>query len=300
MELKNKMNMDRSGISTILIAVIVIVVIAVAAAAAYVFLTGNDEGDKEVIAPGTVLEYDQLVNGEYNATLKAEYKGQNADEYFVKISYGNVYEYGMEPKGMPDGAKKTGTAQLDTILGNKTVDVWEYTEDGIAVKAYADQSNPVLAYKQEWTQSGYSVELVLSSFEPVWQTSYEESEDIGTEYTYIISYGGYSYDRKMVCIADCLDGKYGVSYDVSNFRDGIEVQYYLSNYPEGLPSDAIKVGNMTTIVLLNGENQQVEKWTMSVPGKITSSFYCDPVTHIVYRAVFDETGAPIVFDLQVD
>ncbi|MCL2148928.1 MAG: hypothetical protein FWH47_06290 [Methanomassiliicoccaceae archaeon] len=306
MELKNKMKTDRSGISTILIAVVVIVVIAVAAAAAYVVLTGNDEGEKEIIAPGTVLEYDLLAFDMPLGTMEVEYIGQSADLYFIKITQsvqgiGETSAYSVDPKGVPDGAKKTGTAQIDTILGKKTADVWELTERGVTVKTYVDQSNLVLTYRQEWTEGGMPLSIELTKYEPKWQTSYEESEDIGTEYTYVISYGGYSYDRKMICIADCLGGKYGVSYDLSNFREGdddLGILYFLSNYPEGLPSDATKVGGIISIGTLNYGNKQVEKWSMSIAGVLDASFYCDPTTHVVYRAVFDETGTPITFDLE--
>jgi len=307
------MRKDRSGISTVLIAIVVIVVVVVAAAAAYVVLSGNDndDGEKEAIAPGTVLEYDMSLFGVVVfATYKVDIVGQNADEYFIKVTQtfvegGLEYSaYTVDSKGIPDGATRTGTTQLDTIHGSKTVNIWEQTEDGETVKSYVDPSNQMLMYKQEGMAEGLPITLDLTKYEPVWQTSYEESEAIGTVYEYTTIVGGHSYDRDMVCVADITGGKYGMSFDVSNLRDTDDVGKlcYISNYPEGLPADAVKVGGIITIGAANYGNVQVEKWSMSVTNEsgitIGASFYCDPVTHTVYRAVFDESGTPITFELK--
>ncbi|MCL2148926.1 MAG: hypothetical protein FWH47_06280 [Methanomassiliicoccaceae archaeon] len=301
MEFKKKVKLDRSGLSSILIAVIVIVVIVVAAGAAYVLLSNNGDEEvkeKEYIAPGTVLEYDMSALGVKAGTAKFEYIGQGVDDYFLKVTYmltdgTGFFVYAVDPKEVPDGAKKTGTTQLDTIFGKKTVDVWEFTEGGATTISYVDQSNLVLVYKQEGELEGIPVTFDLTKYDPKWQTSYEASASIGITHEYAATGSdGANYTCKIICFADCTGGKYGVVYDIGGAKS-----YFLSDSPRGLPTDADNEGTTSTIGNAVYGNVSVQLWVYEAMDT-DIEFYCDSPTHTIYRFVVpEEDGTSLVFNL---
>lgn len=289
MQIKNMMRNDRSGVSTILVAVIIIVVVVVAAAAVYVVL--SDKEDTRTIAPGTVVTYDLTIFGTvYASTLTEEYLGQSASQYFVKMTemqgLSGTVEYGVEPKGLPEDGRKTGNIEMDTIDGKKNLEIWEYTTiiNGMeaSVKAYVDPSNG-LPYRMEIVD--YGTVMVLKEYDLKWQDSYEESDAIGMKYEYT----GTSGKVIMECIADCLDGKYGVTFGAES--------YFLSDYPQGLPTDAVNTGLTDTLINTIDGNVDVQIWKFeSTEG--TTLFYFDPVSHITYRlAISDLSGATAIVDL---
>jgi len=302
MEFKSKMREDRSGISTVLIVIIVAVIVVVAAAAAYVVLSGDDNKEetvKETVAPGSLMIYEVSMFGTVVGGFTMEVIGQNTDEYFMKttttvIGGLTTFEYSLESKGMDEGWKKTGTTQIDTAYyGRKNVDIWELTEDGNTLKSYVDTSNIDLAYKMDVMEEGIPSVADLKQYEFKWQTSYEESESIGMTYEYSgTSTDGSPYTCKVVCVADCTGGKYGVMYDIGGGKS-----YFLCDNPQGLPADAVNKGTTSTIGSPLDGNVLVQQWVFEgLGGDI--QFYYDSVTHIVYRFIIpDNDGNLITFNL---
>jgi hypothetical protein len=122
--------------------------------------------------------------------------------------------------------------------------------------------------------------------------SYEPSGAIGMTYTYSGKVGSNLYAGKVVCVADCLNGKYGIKYDL-----GGASTYFLSDYPQGLPTDAENTVTTETISTFEG-NKTLQKWTYeTLDGDVM--FYVEASSHIVYRFVWPDSNIEdgIVFNL---
>jgi hypothetical protein len=312
MNVEKMIRKDRSGIATLLIVLIVVVIIVVAAGAAYVVLSGNDDKGNEIKvekewAPGTKFTYELTPSEmftEGNAII--ELLGQNADSYFTKttvtmlvpIGTSSVqmtyYEYTLSLKedlGVPDGAVKTGTIQIDTMDGKKTLDKWENSDTGEV--HYIDPSSGI-PYGGEMLMDEEVVTLKLTQYNIAEQEkgSYTPSNAIGMTYTYSGKVGSYTYAGKVTCIADCSNGKYGIKYDL-----GGASTYFLSNFPQGLPTDAENTGATTSFTTIDG-NKTLQEWTYgSINGDVT--FYVEASSHIVYRFVWPDSNIEdgIVFNL---
>jgi hypothetical protein len=304
MNLKN-LKKDRSGVSTIMMVIVVVIILVVAAGAAYVLLsnkssdTQEDEVPIETVAPGTVLKYNYF-DGKTTMVFEQHYVGQNADDYFIKMVLVitpllSVQSYDIAPKAGPGDAMKTGEAERTTFEGKKTLEIWEYTEGAAKVKAYVNPSNG-LSYYVEAKTGTVTETYDLKSYELKWQTSYKVSKSIGK----VFEYKGYDADDNvyacgMKCIADCLDGQFGV--EIYNLSDGSTIMYYLSDFPQGVPVEA---EDMKDAHMLSGTidgNKMVEKWEYEA-GEDTLIFYYDPVSHIVYGFVIEYSdGDTVYFDL---
>ena len=184
-----------------------------------------------------------------------KYEGQNAMEYFmgVKMTLNlglagkyNLAVYSLSSKEAeviiadPDSdAKKIGTGERSTIDGKKKLDKWEFTQDlvGEPTKAYAyiDPSSGV-PYAIEITmgagKDSYTMVMELKRKEIKLQETYEESSAIGKVTRYSLA-SSPTLRAEIRCVADCLDGKYGVVYDFSSvFVDELEL-YFLCDSANG-------------------------------------------------------------------
>jgi len=305
---------DRRGISTLLIAVIiVIIVVAIVAVAAFVIFSGNSSnhgateppnGGGGIIAPGTT------VSGEFSSasgTYMSEhnYIGQNADNYFVEETNADdpPYYY-LEPKdnanNVPTGAVKVGDDTIDTKFGPKDVEIWEYTQtqDGSSMftKAYVDPTYKWLVYLGEITDSGgNTTTYTLQDYNIVLQTSYSESNAIGKTYQYSFLTGTYTFPAYVTCIADCLNGQYGMMYDFSKLISG-EVIYYLSDNIQGLPVDAYTNGETSKLTGTIDGDVSVQIWYLKDIQAL--SFYYESKSHVIYEIVITPpSGSPAVFSL---
>ena len=291
MELKNKMRGDRSGVSTLLIAVIIAAAVVVAAAAAYVVLPDNDE--KETWAPGTVMEYDIFSGGAKTGTYKTEIIGQNTGNYFIKqtTSAGTTtqLEYSLDPKKMPEGAVKEGTVALDTKDGRKTLEIWIHQDK----RQYIDPSSEKV-YEVETVINGAAATLKLTNDDIKWQKSYKESSAIGKKYEYSKVVDGTTYRATIECVADCQNGQYGVKLNTSS--------YFLSNYPQGLPIQAVNSGSTGTLTNTIDGEVEVQIWILTLAGGAEHRYYIDPASHIAYRLALPEStdaNAPLIeYDLR--
>ncbi|MDR3074675.1 MAG: hypothetical protein LBU30_01385 [Candidatus Methanoplasma sp.] len=294
---------DKHGVGTLVILLVVVIVVVAAAATYIVIASGDDDSDKlREMGPGTVMEYDVSINGSKMGSAKYDYIGQNSGEYFVEMTVvlggGSATYYDVGPKGVPTGAKKTGTVELDTMDGRKTLDVWEYTKkEGGAVynmKAYADQERD-MTYRQEAIVDGILEVQELTSYSIKWQESYKESESIGDTYVYSAKLAGIPVEIYIKCIADCDNGRYGILFDFESYTG--ESQYVLSDYSRGLPSDAADTGERTTLKGTIDGDVSVEKWTLDDGEGIVWTFFCGSESHVIYRISTDATGMETVFDL---
>ncbi len=275
----------------LLVAVVIIVVVAVIAVGAYVVLSDNDQE----MAPGTVFTYDISENGvEYTAEMKIV--GQNADEYLImvtaKVGATTIIEYQLSSKGLPADAKKVGTEEMETEFGMKTVDVWEYTveESGYTLngKSYVDSSNIDLSYKDVMTMAGFSQVRTLTDYTFEWQKSYKESDAIGKTSQYRTNVELQDpIDASVICVADCMDDQFGVTFDLSEISP-LKV-YYLSGSPQGVPTDASYLFN-ATIPTKDGD-VEVETWRWVFVDGTTFTFYYEPNSKTLYRFNILEAGA---------
>jgi len=222
MQLNNIMKRDRSGkVSTILLVVIVIIIVAIVAVALYVVLSGDNNKEQE-LAPGTVLDFD--IDGAATVdSVKMEFVGQNADEYFIKTTTSvittnatgttttDTIQYTLMPKYSSDkDTQFEGTEKIETAnYGEKTLNVYSMVTDDMTAKIYADQKND-MPYLMVYTYPTYTMTATLKDYELAVQDkgSYKESATIGTTNTYSGTAGSFT----TVCIADCMDGKYGMKY----------------------------------------------------------------------------------------
>ncbi len=284
---------NRAGVSTI--AVIAVVAIVIVAAAA-VYLVLSDKNEEETWGPGTAFTYDISQNDEKVATMGQIIVGQSADDYFVKatLTYagieGEMTVYELSSKSQIEGAKKTGTIEMDTMDGKKTLEIWEYTVQTQGarsdVKSYADPSTG-LTYRNEATTLGMEEVQDLTAYDLVWQKQYKQSGDVGKTYKYSASFTSLIFSADVKIVADCIDGKFGVMYDFSSFSGG---KYYtLCNNPQGLPDEAVDSGQTAKLTdTIDGE-VDVGIWTLTEIDGSTWKFYVNGESKIIYK--FDMTSA---------
>ena len=304
----NKLKKDSSGIATILLVIILVVVIAGAGAAAYVVLSNNggneDNTPKEMpivegLAPGTVIKID-FFDGTQTIATEAHYLGQNAEAWFVKSVWtyasGAKYEgYSMMSKaafaGANSGPKKyIGTEERQTFEGKKTLQVWEYTVNGVKVKTYINPANG-LDYYTEYYKSTATETYTLKYYDLKKQTSFTPSNSIGKTYEYAgIDQDDNEYTAKLKCVADCTGGKFGVELS------GSFSTYFYSNYMQGLPTTAVKTETVTLNFTLDGA-VTVEKWKYEIQSGYMM-FYVNPTTHVIHAfAIYFDDGDAILFEL---
>ena len=308
MDIIKKVRGDRSGVSTLLIAIIIVLIVVIIAVAVYFILVGTDNYEK-TFAPGTTMTYDVTWDGVEMGTLEQTIVGQNSTEYFVmskSIGDAPVTQYSMLPKGIPDYAVSSGTEDIETFEGTKTLTVWEYSifDSSVspqAVTAYVDPENGV-AYKNvivytNWNSNTASKETevqILTAYHLVRQKSYNESYAIHPHYDYYESTDGASSSTVTVtCVADCLNNQYGMRYDFGNYADYLNV-YFLSKEPRGLPADAVDTGQTTTLSTIYG-NVTAEIWSASEDG-YGFTFYYDSGSHLICRFVLSSGGNEMSFD----
>ncbi|MCL2509727.1 MAG: hypothetical protein FWF07_01425 [Methanomassiliicoccaceae archaeon] len=305
---------DRRGISTLLIAVIiVIIVVAIVAVAAFVIFSGNGSnngvteppnGGDGIIAPGTTLTAEiSSASGTY--TYVQNYVGQNANNYFIEETTPAGTDYYLEPKDQankaPDGAVKIGDDTIDTKDGPKDVEIWQYTStqsgSSTVTKAYIDPVYKWLVYLGEITNSdGTTTTYTLQDYNVVLQTSYTESNAIGKTYQYSFSTGTYTFPAYVTCIADCLNGQYGMMFDFSSLQSGLVI-YDLSDNIQGLPLDANISGGKSDLTGTIDGNVSVQIWKFTEDNE-GFSFYYEPKSHVIYEIVLTpSSGTPAVFSL---
>jgi len=296
-KLKNKLHSDRAGVNPILIAVVVIVVVVVIAVAAY-FLLSSDNNNKEsgdIIAPGTVLTADITDSG-VTYQYQQSFIGQNANDYFIMetttLDPSAGPDYYLQPKdqanGVPDGAVKVGEGELDTGMdGVKNLEIWRYeTTDGSGdiMEAYLDPTYKWLVYLGTISHAdGTTSTYTLTDYTMVLQKSYKESNSIGMTYGYTFTYGTQTYPASVICVAECLNGQYGMMYDFSAIYDGLYI-YDLSNNIQGLPIDAVNTGQTSQLTGTMDGTVTTQKWAITENDEGVT-FYYGPNTHIIYRIV---------------
>lgn len=308
MDIQSQIRNDRSGVGT-LIVVIIIVIVVVAAAAAYVVLSGEeDEYEEETIAPGTWRAYNFTVDGVERGEIDLMIIGQNEKEYFVMATIDGetpIIQYAVHSKGAPKGVEVKATEVLETFEGPKTLTVWEYTLDSTigpqSVRSYVDPVNE-MSYRDEITftdptssSGGKSVEVrTLKDYELVFQKSYQESEAIGMTFEYALTVGALSFPVSIVCIADCLEGHYGMMYDVTSIF-GLQL-YFLSDGIHGLPANATST-KVTAILsgTIDGD-VPVEIWWVYDYGALFT-FYCEQSTQLIYGFVVTVGETDYAFEL---
>ena len=277
---------------------------------------------------GTTFTYDVYYNGDWRGTLQESYIGQNNDNYFVKtvmFSIVNVYTTCPKPiltpfsgtvalygdnftplNGiMPDSVKKLSSIRMDTIDGKKKLEIWEAISEtefmSSKIKAYVDPSNGLM-YKVELdyrskTESMFHFPIdnnethVLKKHDIEGQTEYEESTFIGTKRVYS-GINGTTGSITMECIADCLDGQFGVSLNTYG--------YFLSENPLGLPTDATYTGETTTLDGTIDGKVNVQIWEMKIISDPMRAFtaYVEPSSQKIYRLVITSTIAEPLTDLE--
>jgi hypothetical protein len=273
-------------------------VVVVAAAAVYIAFVAEDK-EEITVAPGTMMKYELYADDEKYAVAEEYFIGQNADEYFVKIDVvtdtSTTTAYQLSPKKV-GGMKKTGTAEIETFEGTKKLDIIEYSTDtsGVRtqVKAYADPSNG-LSYVNELTVQGYTERQVLIDYNIELQTTpYKESDSIGMEYEYDCFYDGRKLLRAYVtCIADCIDGQFGVKYDI-----GGGPAYFVSNDPQGLPVNAVYKGTNVLTNTIEDRDVPTELFELNMYN-IAWKFYCEPDSKIVYEVNITQSGVTFTLNL---
>jgi len=298
-----KIKKDNSGLATILIVVIVVVIVVVAAGAAYVVLSNNGGEDKskdvpalDDLAPGTVLRYDYF-DGTSTYPFEIQYLGQNATDYFLKITVtlsplllSQTYE--LEPKAAPSGAKKIGQEERTTFEGKIKLDVWEYTVSGTAYKDYINPANG-LSYYTEATKGTVTEKFTLKYHDVKRQTSYTPSNSVGKAYEYTgVDTAGLTYTSKLTMIADCTGGKFGIKMDGS-----FTPVYFLSNNLQGLPLEAVKDAAATPLAGTIDGTVMCEKWKFDL-SNVEILFYVNASSHIIYGFVCTfSDGSIVTFDL---
>jgi hypothetical protein len=231
-----------------------------------------------------MMKYEVFVFGESYGTVEQYILGQTDDEYLflVKSSlFGTGETVSYELSAKRTMVTLTGKAEIQTIDGMKALSTGEYTikQGGMTItaKAYFDQSSG-LTYRTEIKMAGMVQELI--EYEVVTQTSYKESEAIGTAYEYVSYHDGLKLDAKIKCVADGQDGKYWIALDHDLSTTGTE--YFLSDYPQGLPADAEKTDTTALIDTIDGKvTVQILKYTSDAGEQFT--FYIDSESLIIYR-----------------
>ena len=309
---RNKMNYkrldkDRSGVSVILVLVVVAIVV-IAAAAAYVVLSGDD---KEVeYGVGTTYNYSVSGDAEAEGTATITLLGQNKSQYFVQyeleveIDLGELYIppiYTLIGKnnGAPADAKKVGTERVETIDGTKTLDVWESVVDGTDVKAksFIDPETGIEYRAHKLVQlDGEIIVLVLdmTSKELVEPTEYEESENIGKIFKYTMTLATGEVPYEVECVADCIDGQFGM-LDRMTMEDGtLVVDYILADTPQGLYA-----GSEKSKETHEHEGVTYDIWTYSDPLGVDVLFLVNPDTGII-QVIQGYVGTVLIMEAILD
>ena len=278
---------DRSAISAVLV-IIVVAIVVVAAVAAYVVLSNEDE--KKILAPGSTMVYDYEAAGEVlNDAMKAEIIGQNNVDYFIRgiISVPSIgmeqtiYDLQSKDNAVPEGMVKIGTERVNTIDGEKVLDVWEKTEGDTKITIYADSEiEYMVKYETDMGTSVFTYSFVLKSKELVYQkaSAYKQSDDVGRKATYEYSIYGTTIRLVNECIADCIDDKFAVKQSVYlNGNPGsTESLYYMSETPYGVIIGATDTGTTRTVTTIDGQ-------------KTLNIWEYDQITSMVYYFVDSET-----------
>ena len=311
MDKSKKIRGDRSGVSTLLIAIVIIIIVVIIAVAAYVLLSGNNNNNnEETLAPGTTMTYDVTDNEVAVGTVEQTIIGQSSTVYFIEsklIGDTSVTQYSTSDKAMPKDAQKTGTEELDTFEGTKTLEVWDFTITDSpygtqTVTTWMDPDNGVqykniVVYTDPTSTTGAQITEVqiLTAYDLVWQTSYNVSDSVGKTYDYAYTVGAISLPAKIVCVADCLNDQYGIMFDFTEIAANLE-EYYLSDNPQGLPTDAVDSGTTTDLTNTIDGNVTVEIWSLNL-GYEVYTFYYDPDTHVIYAFILTAEGIDIPFEL---
>ena len=291
---KKYLRNDGSGkVSTTVIAIVVVIVIVLVAVALYVVMTNNNDNEDQTtsgqeIAPGSMLNY-SVSGWEGIQSFKMEYVGQSNDAYFIKSTIGidtvSIIEmYMTQPKDSNEDYKIIGTQVMDTVDGKKTLDVVSFTSDGSNVTAFLDKSTG-LPYKMDFVDAGWT--LTLTDYKAVTQKSYKQSDSVGLTYEYTYTtVTGTKYKAKVECIADCLNGQYGMVYDFSSIGGPYTTMYFISNDPNGIPVDAVKSTSTANLNTMDG-TKNVQLWT-----------YTDQTSGIMFSIGYESASKTIYeFDL---
>ncbi|MCL2509726.1 MAG: hypothetical protein FWF07_01420 [Methanomassiliicoccaceae archaeon] len=306
-----EMRSSRQGVSTLFIAIVIVIIVVIIAVAAYVLLTDNNNNNEETLAPGTTMTYDVTDDGAETGTLEQTIVGQSSTDYFVESKLTGdkkTIQYSLSKKGTPDGAVTTGTEDLETFEGTKTLTVWEYmitdpSGGTQAVTAYINPENGVvfknvIVYNDlNSTTDAQKTEVqTLTAYDLVWQTSYNVSDSVGKAYEYAYILGPMTLSVKIVCVADCQNDQYGIVYDYSETIENLK-DYFLSDNPQGLPEVAVDTGQTTTLTGTIDGDVTVELWSISFESGDSFNFYCDPDTHVIYKFVISAKGNDSSYDL---
>lgn len=284
MKVKRIIQKDRSAVSTIAVIAIVLILV-VAAGVAYIVLTGDSGDDDKVaeeVAPGTMLKYEVYEKAAPKGkdtlagTWTFDYIGQSADTFFISVSgdyHNELFQYyKVDPKGASDDMEKIGTAEIDTMDGLRSVEIWS-TDGGKTNRAYYDAETGLGYLHETDTEDGVFTQKLVD-YEFKWQKSYKESKSIGKTYKYVDKATGLSMEIR--CIADCLNGQFGIIYDFSAL--GWEDEYFLSDYAQGLPANATDREEPAYISTIDGK-KTVQSWDWE-DGIITFGY--EPRSHIIY------------------
>ncbi len=279
-----RLNNDKKGIGMVTIAIVIAVVIIVIAAGA-VMLINNNNSDAKTFAPGTTFSYD--VNGTYTysgyefvltGTIEHNLVSQNDKEYFFNDKMVVDMTYNAETTNIIDqenvdmlnkvnmvslDAVKIGTADINTIDGKKTVDVWQETDadTGAVGTDYIGSDNKILyksTMQMQLDESGIiEITSVLSDSELKWQTSYKESSSIGTTYNYNVTGDITNHSDSNItgsCTYKCVgEGSnqycFQVDTELEVTIDGqsnteTDTNYTLSDYISGLNESAVMTGTI--------------------------------------------------------
>ncbi len=253
----NSLRSDRKGMNPALpfIAVLILLVASVG-----VYYTVFDE--ERTMAPGSVMRYD--LSGMEETTGTIEILAQNSDRYVYLYSVGPFKEtlYINKDTGVPDDYLKIGDEVIDTIDGNKKVELLRAPSSFMPVIFYVDVSTKMI-YKA--SEPGAGLEMTLSSHEMLWQGSYKESQAIGSEFYYSLvgSDGDVDLvgDAKIICGAEGTD-IFFVELDMTAEGPELFVGITLAimaSTPQGLPTDATSDGEVITIETSYGQ-KEVTKW----------------------------------------
>jgi len=297
---------DRSAISAVLV-IIVVAIVVVAAVAAYVVLSNEDE--KKILAPGSKFVFDyELEGGGLNGTMDMELVGQNSTDYFVQLNIiipelnMNAAQYYMANKedASFEGMVKVGTEVVNTIDGEKTLDVWERVDGDSKITVYTD-SEMIYLMKQEIDLGTevFVISFTLKSKELVYQkeSAYKQSDDIGKKATYEDYILTTKLELVNECVADCEGGKFAVRQTAYiNGSTSGEPSYYMSEAPIGVIIGSVDTGTTVSVNTIDGQ-KTLEKWKFDQTSSTGSMvyYYVDSETDLIYQ--IDEITSLITFEL---
>jgi hypothetical protein len=308
-----KLRKDTHAVGTIAI-VVAVVVILVAAAAAYVLLSGDsEEKNTETEAPGSVLNYE--VNGsvkpsfELQGTIDIRLVGQNSTQQLTETVY-DLYlvsgsdrtplqmdaEYELSDKdtGAYEGMEKNGTANISTIDGTKTLNVWEQTEDSVTMKAYIDGSG--IIYRISLESEGISFDADLKSKDIVLQDSYEESPIIGNNLTYSVSgtEGGIPVTGTLTIDVVAESSEDIWQRTTTTIGSYTQVEYSIVDTSTDEPVGSEPAGQQT-ISTIDGE-KRTDIWKIDNAG-LEYKYYIDSESGITYRITATSPDVTLTMEL---